>query len=509
VLAAGLGAPQLADPGVACAQWALPVVEQGEALGRLLSWLGPPPQDPQAAVQEAAAHEVLETGRALALACASAVRRLPRAEAADLRERVRRDLLGAGLPRLLLPMLGRKALQLGPAVAERGRSYAVHLEDGGVASGGRTLIQARVRALALRAQAGRSLLPTGNVLQDLIEARLGRTVLRPTLFLIAEHAAVAGPPFDPLNRGPERAIGMRSATAVHLHPDRRPSAWRLRPADALRRLVVDALAGLDVEVVPYSPEAQPVAARLARLAEFVGQAHPAPPAVAAGGLVLVAAGGHLRRQPLGRFAQRPTSCTPDPEAFDLALAPERGTRFQTNLVQRGVLESRTFQISDELGCVLTRDDAGRLLREEVPLDRIEDHLRESRDLLRLCTPVATLAARLSDQLETVLLVHRRQLPRLPIQIGGRLPFALWVEVEGERIGLGHAGGWPALTQALMSRIPFGGEFRIGVDRVSVLVGGKPAAPILQLYARSLVLRRLGARLHRELAPPPEPPLIEL
>ena len=504
-LAAGIPARRLAEPAEASLRWAGPPTGQGALLETLLDWsrwaagkVGPPP----------AIALVMATGRALALACAQAVRKLPRSGSAALRKRLRHQVFGAGLPRVLLPLLASDELRFEPAALERRRGYKVRTADGTVFGSGRTLMQARVRALALRAAGHRA--PAGSsALNALIEQRLARPVEEPTLFLIVEPAQKPGPPFDPLNRGPERSIALQSATAVRLRPGSRPSAWRLRPIDAVKRLCQDAIAGLELEIVALTPEGSAVVARLLRVAALVKKSKQQPIAIQAGGEVLSPHGGRMRRFPLQRFARRPVGCAPDPEAFDLALSPERGLRSAAGPSQPRLLEIRVYQVSDTLGCVLTCDSGGRMLRQELRLDRVEDHLREVRALLRSCSPPALLAARLADQLETVLQLHSRPLPPLVLSVGGVLPRRLWVDYRGERFELSARGGLAATAQALLSSVQQGGEARLSIEQVAVaLPDGSLAPPLFQLYARSLVLRRLGLQLRRELSPFPGATLIE-
>jgi hypothetical protein len=219
----------------------------------------------------------------------------------------------------------------------------------------------------------------------------------------------------------------------------------------------------------------------------------------------------VRKYALRRFGARPVACQVDPEAFDLALSPERaGRQALSGLPNPGLVECRVYQVTDALACVLTCDSAGRMLREAIRLDQVEDHLRELREVLRAATPPAMLAVRLADQLETVLRMHRRLLPSLQLAVGGALPHGLWVEVAGERIDVALRGGWSSLAQAVLAQVQSGAEARISIERVAVTgpKGRELLAPLLQIYARSLVLRRLRAQLRRELSTVPGGTLIE-
>jgi hypothetical protein len=107
-------------------------------------------------------------------------------------------------------------------------------------------------------------------------------------------------------------------------------------------------------------------------------------------------------------------------------------------------------------------------------------------------------------------MHKRLLTPLPLVVGGALPRGLWVEVAGERIDTALRGGWASLAQAVMAQVQSGAETRISIERVAVTgpKGRELLAPLLQIYARSLVLRRLAAQLRRELSTAPGGTLIE-
>jgi hypothetical protein len=505
-LAKGVEARVLASPDATCTLWVAPASADGKLLEQVLGWSQLDPAAPGLPSPT----ELLEVGQALALACAAAVRSIPLARGKALRRRLQRDVLGPGLPRVLLPLLANGPIEFEPAALERRQGYKVRLPGGPVLGHGRTLMQARVRALALRAAAQRTPPPGKSPLADLIEARLARSVQTRVFFLVVEHAVQPGPPFDPLNRGPERRLGLQSATAVWLRPGSRPSARRLRPQEAVPLLCRAALAGMEIEVVPLTAPAALAAARLLRVAAFARRGQALPVAIESGGEVLLGGKGRVRKFGLRRFGVRPVLCQVDPEAFDLALSPERAGRQMSGLANPGLVESRVYQVSDALACVLTCDSAGRLLREEIRLAQVEDHLRELREVLRAATPPAMLAVRLADQLETVLRMHQRLLPPLPIAVGGALPHGLWVEVAGERIDTALRGGWTSLAQAVLAQVQSGAEARISIERVAVTgpKGRELLAPLFQIYARSLVLRRLAGYLRRELSTVPGGTLIE-
>ena len=123
----------------------------------------------------------MAVGGRLTLAFVKAVRRSPTLRANGLW----REVIGAGGPRALLPLLGR-GLESSVAVARDATS-----------------VQAKVRAVALVAEAG-----DPAALADLepewraIATRLARPRSRPGLLLVVGNAEGTEPPLDPINRGP-------------------------------------------------------------------------------------------------------------------------------------------------------------------------------------------------------------------------------------------------------------------------------------------------------------------
>ncbi len=489
-LAARATAHQLANPSDLCARWAAAATGHEELLLSALRWSQPAPRHGE----PLAAREVMRVGRELAMLCARAVHRLPRAESRALRIRLHREVIGPGLPRALLPALGQCKLRLSGTPLQVGRNFEVRSQDGAVLGRGHTGVQARVRALALATAAGLAA-------ENKLAARLARPHAAPTLHLLLETYEVPGPPFDPLNRGPDRQLGLLSSTALLLRQDARPTAFDLDPEETVMRLCNDCLRGREIEVVPQTPDGQPAAARLTRVASLLQKRGAVPAAIEAGGKVLLPRADRMRRVELRGFARRPVICSIDPEAFDLSLSPERGARTVGGAALPGAINCRVVQsdFDPAVACVLSHDDRGRLLREEVPLDRLEDHLREGQEMLRACNPPAPIASRLADGVETLLLRHRRSLPSITVALGGDLPFGLWAEIAGERVQLSRPGGWAAAAQALLASMPVGDEQRIRIVRADITERGAPATPIARLYARAMVLRRLALHLKKQLA----------
>jgi hypothetical protein len=487
-----INARQLSDPSFFCARWASQATGREQLVMTALFWSKVKPRSTGVLMPK----ELMEAGRELTMLAARSVLRLPVSASRTLRARLRRDVIGVGLPRALLPALGQCKLKLLPAPVPVGRVFEIRSSDGAVLGRGRTGTQARIRALALTTAAG--IAPS---LENKLAARLAKPINGPTLHAIVETYEIPGPPFDPLNRGPSRAIGIVSATAVLLRDNARPTAFQLTADELLLRICNDTLRGREIEVAPSTPDGQPAAARLARVVALIQKKGGLPAAIEAGGAVLIPKKGRMTRVSLHLFARRPIACNTDPEAFDLSLSPERGARNSGGFAIPGAIACRVFQSDADpnIACVLSQDSNSRLLREEVPLERLEDHLREGQEILRGCTPPAPLASRLADGIEMLLLRHRRTVASMPINVGGAMPFGLWLEIGGEKLQMAQPGGWAAAAQAILSRLPMGDEPVLRISRVETTEKGAPGSAIGRLYIRAMVLRRLQIHLRKQLA----------
>ncbi len=456
-------------------------------------------------------------GRALAHACAVAIRasRLGRANRST--QRLWREALGPGMPRVLLPALGARLaeeaaagrLTLNPTRA--GRVYEVRLPDGTVLGRGASPVQARVRALGLVAAADAArpgtAVPGGasSVFAGLdstwreVGRQLGRPREHATLMmvLVSGGGARPGPPMDLLNRGPERALEFDGALAVLLVPGRRPSGSMLSAAEAVHAVIRRAQAGASLEMLAASSAARPVAARLARIAAMLRDPPvTGPVAIEAGGRVVVAHGPGTRTFPLARFAARPRVFTPDPGAPDISIST--GERQGPRSRPPGVVQCRVVALNAHTAALLYADDAGAHLREEVPFSELEERMRDAREIVRAATPPAALAVGLSEDLEPA--VRRAGPPgaRLGVLVSGALPF-VEVEIAGERFGGASPLGWGAAAEALLARWPAGGEAMLGVSAVTATARGARLPPLLALYAGSVARRRLRTHLARAMA----------
>lgn len=499
LLSGKVPARRLADPEELCARWAAEATPQRDGLLTALALCRPGPGTP---APELDAGQLVALGGQLALAAARAVRRARRIGLDPALTAAWREAVGAGVPRALLPALGVRLAAAGPlrtALSRAGDVHEVRLPAGAVLGRGTTPVQARVRALSLLSSAAlEPVLEHAEPPWRALAGRLAQRRDRTTLLLVVEPAFPSGPPFDPINRGPGRAIGFPGALQVRLVPGRRPSGRVLTGDETVARLVREVQAGTSVEVVAARSEAQPVAVRLTQVATLVRDAGPRNPvALEAGGGVLVPRGGRIYRYPLARFLGRPRAFVPDPDAPDLTLSP--GERRPVGMSGAGVIECRASLVDELRAAVLYADAQRGWFREVVFLSELEEHLKESRSLLQQSDAAAVLAVRLSEDVEPALRRVGRAGATVPVAVRGQLPHDLQVEVGGERYGGTTSGHrWREAALAVLARWPRTGEGRLGVNGLTVQAGGKRAVGLMALYARAVALRRLKFLLVREL-----------
>ncbi len=549
LLAGGMTPRHLADPETFCVRWAGLVPDLRELLDETLLLTGfaksrgvaraephevgssrtadghvepifrragarPPPLVVRGPAPKTDLARLVEHGRTLAHACAVAIRASRLGRVDRFTERLWREAVGPGMPRVLLPALGIRLaeeaelgrLRLDPVRA--GRGYDVRLADGTSLGRGANPVQARVRALGVVAAAEAARPRTGepsgasSVFSglDATWREVGRQLVRPRehptlmVLVVSGGGARPGPPTDLLNRGPERALEFDGALAVLLVPGRRPSGSMLAAAETVHAAIRRARAGASLEMLAASSAARPVAARLARIAALLRDPSvPRPVAVEAGGRVLLIDDHGTRSFSLERFASRPRVFTPDPDAPDISISA--GERQSVRSRPTGVVQCRVVAVNAHAAALLYADDSGAHLREEVPLAELEERLRDAREIVRAAHPPAVLAVRLSEDLEPA--VRRAGPPgaRHELAIRGALPF-VEVEIAGERFGGAGPLGWGAAAEALLASWPAGGEGMLGVSAVTATARGAGLSPLLALYSGSLARRRLRTHLAR-------------
>jgi hypothetical protein len=513
-LAAGVPARALADPELFTALWAGGVTRRQDDLLRMIELTSGAqrsrriastvrePSAPSGSREARTAGRLVALGRELALEALRAASHAPAPWRAPLRARLHRELVEPGAPTFLLPSLARALAaaeirgpeDLPPPVARKG-AFVVEDPAGGVLARGGSAAQARLRAEALvarcREAGSRGAGGAGGSGGRSRVERLAAPPDRRTVLVTVEGAEVPGPPFDPLNRGPERRLAFGPSAAVVIRPGYRPTARRLAPRALVERVLVEGRAGSEVEILAGGPDATPAAARLERLYRVVagaGERRP-PPALEAGGRVYVL-GERVRKFPLHSFAARPLFCDPDPEAPDLGVGGPPGVGVAANRI-----ECRLIRAGEDRAALLYVDEHGWVLREEVPLAEVEEHLRETQAILRVPPRRATLALRVGPGFEGLDRIRRPpDRADLPMKVWGELPFGLGVELHGERFGGRAPLGWSAAALSALSGCPPAATGRIRVDEVTVTLRGRPAGGLFRLYARSLAVRRVGRHM---------------
>jgi len=504
LLLAGETARRLADPDHFAVRWAAQTPALRPLLEEVLRLA-----ERGGDADLGALRQLLEVGAAAARQAAGAIRAAP-GPIDRVTRRLWREALGPSMPRVLLPALGDRlraleaagGLRLDPVRA--GRVYEIRLAGSIPVGRGRDPVQARIRALGLLAQARAAAREPGAPAEAparldptwrTVAERLERHRDHPGLLLVVEagDSSRPGPPFDVLNRGARRDMEFEGALAVRVGPGRRPAGRMLSPPEAVEAILRLAPGAVALEVLAARPECRPMATRLGQIAALLRERSGSEPlAVEAGGAVYLCARSGLRRHSLDRFAARPRRFQPDPESPDLAAGGGRAWRGP------GMLQCRASLAAPSTAALLYADGAGGFLRELVPIEELEEHLRESRAIVRSTPTPAVLAVRFSEDVEPEVMRVGQVRLSAPVAVSGQVPH-LEVDVGGERFGGRGALGWAAAAEALLAAMPPGGVVRIGVNSVAVTEGGRPAGALLALWAASVARRRLRRRLAQVLS----------
>lgn len=448
------------------------------------------------------AEDVLRVGRALALELTRAVRAQGLGEdARALRALLPHQVLGGGCPRVLLKALQaglRRAAREGevPAMLESwaGRAVEVRLGSGALLGRGANAAQAWVRALSLVGHAwGSGVVPRGLApVWRKVAPKLTKAPRHKTLWLEVEPRARPSQPADPLNRGPSRELGLAATLVVALRPRGRPTGRLLTAEQTTPLLLQEAVRGTALGFVPGDAEAQPLEARLLRIARRCkGVTAARPIAVQAGGAVFVVNPDGVERREGRVFARRPVRCALDAEAPDFGVEVTQGRDVRVGPNQ---VECLVWSDDGLRARVLTADSRGWVLREAVPIELVERHLTEAQQLLR-AHPMSALSVRVAPSMSSLGLLRRDVLtPAVAVRVSGELPFRLELEVDGERFGARNRWGWKAAASAVLAHWPPGVMGEVHFQDIDVSIDGVRASGLWRLYVRSLARRRLSAHI---------------
>ncbi len=473
----------------ALAQTHLRTADGEEDVAQLLGVVPATPISLEPSQQTAAG--VMALSAKVARACVHAVRSIPKAYRPPFEAVLRREALSTGAARALLPLLGARlsseGLMAGGNVVERKlrRVRELHDRSGACLGRGATSHQARIRALALIAAAiHRSPLPPSagraweRIAQRLAEAPARRTLL---VVVYAERTAAT--------QGDAPTLRVSRAVCVVLRPGGRPTSFRLSPSDAARRVTREALAGTVVETMSATGEAEPAALRLSQLAKLCAAHQGAQEfAVQSGDEVLWSVDGRVRAVDANRFLRRPRTT----ERLELGARPSALARTGLRLV---TLECTLTLADAQHAWLAYRGHSGCAFGERVALADLDAHLRDSERLVRAFDTALTVRA--DDAFQKM---SRRfgdeQAPTASVEVGGRLPHALSLSLNGETFGRGCPFGWEAAAEVALSLWPVGTRGRLSVSRVTLEGNASDTAPLFALYARSVALRRLAAHIRR-------------
>jgi hypothetical protein len=459
--ARGSSAVQLADPAKFAVEWTARLSGAGPLLRAALKLV-----DGEANELDLAA--ILSLCERLWTRLARATRTAPA---------LRAELLGPGAPRALLPAIGKRLPPGRIELHSEGKTWIALVGTAPVARGG-TRALALARALALVGQARQAAALVEPHWQPFaVELAKGT----PFTALSIGSRNLPGPPFDPLNRGPSRELCIANAMLVRARPGRRPTATSLPELQAVQRLCESSLRKERVEIFAQSPDAQPAAMRLSRMLGVLSSETAA--ACEAGGQILFSRGSRLHRVSPRNFLSRPRLLPVDPEAPDLAFSPDRP---QDVRAAAAVVQCRV-ELQGERAFLLFEDGRGARFSEQVPLSELEAYLEETQQVLRAITPSCALAVRAGHDVEQAVRTFTAPPKLATVNIAGTRPGPITLEIAGRNF----SGAGDAAAMQIASSWPVG---KLG--RVSIKFQPGKADPMLALYTRSSVRRRLQARLDR-------------
>ncbi len=428
------------------------------AYSRVQLLLGRPPE------LEAKFSEPFAEGQALSRALLVALKKKPIVDRPEFRAWLKRELLPGRITACLLPSMRerlpdvprRKAPTLTVAASSSGTELRLDATEAFAEA--RTAPQARVRALLL-AHALWGHLPS-TWLPDAawrkLASKLTTDCARPTVWFALD------------------ADG--GALLLYLRSGREPRLRAISSEAVIERVMAAAAQGHAVEVIATTSGRELEAARLMKLAWSAGTHRGLPLAAHAGGRVIELRDGRFRRYAPERFHAKPRRVVVLDELSWSKSARALGAAVECDVRLEGEQ------------ALLAWSAGGIVFRERVPLDVVERHLKSA---LRICAESperSKLVLRLDERIERHIKAGRVQnAPSFTAVLRGSLPSGLELELLGQRF---EGSELKAAAETMLSALPVGVRGHLDVVSARVGVGQVNGDALHQLYARSLVTRRL-------------------
>lgn len=395
--------------------------------------------------------------------CLEALQRRPFAERKLLRRLLHAPLLSRHVPPVLRPQLERLLQTWEPDEVQTPQGWQLEL-DGTVLLRARTLDQLRAYALA------ESPALLGDRQHAHVWARLKATMEQggPRGLLVIEPGFV------------------RNLVAL-VPRSGRPRVKRVDASGLLRFAISWHRAGVPLELIPTMGCDPTLLARAAQLLKLR-----LPPgehvAFQLGREVLLLGDGQPRTLPIERAFARPRAVTWLPEQAEhlraLRRPPANGALPTVHVI--------ALPDGEHDAAIFALDADGRLFREQVPREALEQTLQEYREILRHAGPPSLMSATVHPFLTS--LDGRRPEAHAPVALDIECtPQGDRAWLEGELFGAQAPLGWNALAEAVLSHWPPGVWARVTAARVVAEPG---TSALSLLAARSRVLRRLTVHLRR-------------
>lgn len=471
----------------------LDLARSGFASAHPLSFIGrwsgaPMPRDVAALLERDLSPAEFEgLVRSFRTGCLEALQKRPFAERKLLRKLLHAPLLGRRIPPVLRPKLDRLLETWTPDEVQTPNGWQLEL-GGIVLLRARTLDQLRAFALAETP----ALIARGAAWQR-IKAAMDQLSGRGSE---STDAQPTGHPY----RSSSSGVHARARGVLVIEPgfvrhlvalvpkSGRPRVHRVDAQGLLTFALTWHRAGVPLELMPTmgcDPTLLARAAQLLKLRLQPGE----HVAFQLGREVLLLGDRQPRTLPIERAFARPRAVTWLPEQAEHLRALRRPT------LNGGLPTVHVIALPDgeNDAAIFALDTEGRLFREQVARDALEQTLQEYREILRHAGPPTLMSATVHPFLTS--LDGRRPEFHAPVSLdvectahGDRA----WL--DGELFGAQSGGlGWHALAEAVLSHWPPGVWARVIADRVFAPPGTNALS---LLAARSRVLRRLTVHLRR-------------